>query len=264
MRAPSIESSRALYLYTGLGLLFAFGFLVIPFHAGFNAFYTVLGLGWVTTYGLDDASVKVVIVLGLLALVFFGERRPLSSIGIKRPRLRDVAFGIGAFVISEVAMLLMEALLPRGFSSGDAGRLALFARFPLWLLVLGSLVNGIFEEITAHGFAVERLSEVSRSTIAGAGIAFALNLLTHIPYWGWRQTIIIAPGLATFLALYLWRRSVVPCAIGHILNDAFPRFMAIAPALVPMYLTPYLSYDRQGSIYYTKGNFDRSIQLLSV
>jgi hypothetical protein len=191
-------------------------------------------LPWLTIFGLDDVSVKAVIVLALLALVLYDERRPLRSIGIKQPRLSDVALGVGAFAIGEVAMLLLEALLPHRFPSGAEGRFALFVRLPLWLMLLESRVNGIFEEISARGFAVERLSEVTHSTVAGAGIALALNLMTHLPYWGWRQTIIIAPGLATFLALYLWRRSVVPCAIGHILNDAVPRFIAILPALVPM------------------------------
>lgn len=262
MRPPA-ESPRAPYLFTGLGLLLGFGFVVIPLHTIFYPIFDALGLPWLTIYELEDVSLKVFVVLAILALVLYGERRPLRSIGIQRPRLSDVALGIGAFAIGEAAMYLMAALLPHRFASGAEGRLALFAQLPLWLMLLGSLVNGMFEEISARGFAVERLSQVTHSTIAGALIALALNLMTHIPYWGWRQTIILAPALATFLALYLWRRRVVPCAIGHILNDAFPRLLTILPALVPIYLAPYLSYDRQGSIYYTKGDFDRSIQLFT-
>jgi tetratricopeptide (TPR) repeat protein len=263
MGSPSIESSRALYFYTGLGLVLAFGFLVVPFHAAFGHLYGALGLPALITYGLDDVSVKAVIVVAIVALVSYGERRPLSSIGIRRPHLTDVALGIGAFILSEALTYVLETLVPHGFVSDAAGRLALFARLPLWLMLLDALVNGIFEEMTARGFAVERLSEITHSTVAGALIALALNLMTHLPYWGWRQTIILAPALSTFLALYLWRRSIVPCAIGHILNDAFPSLMALVPAFLPMYLVPYLSFDRQGAIYYAKGDFDRSIQLFT-
>jgi tetratricopeptide (TPR) repeat protein len=63
--------------------------------------------------------------------------------------------------------------------------------------------------------------------------------------------------------LYLWRRSVVPCAIGHILNDAYPAlFVAIVP-LLPMSVTQHFSYDRQGTICYKKVEFDRSIVFYS-
>ena len=260
---PRPPSNRRLLFYTGLGLLLGFDFLTIPVHAGFGAFYTALELPRLTVIGLGDVTVKVFIIFGLLALVLFGERRPLSSIGIKRPHLSDVALGIGAFAVGEVAMYLLSAVLPHRFSATAETRRALFTRLPLWLMLLVSLVNGIYEEMLARGFAVERLSEITRSTVAGAAIALALNLAAHIPYWGWRPTVILLPGLATFLALYLWRRSVVPCAIGHILNDAFPTLVAAFAAFAPMYLTPYLSYDRQGAIYYTKGDFDRSIQLFT-
>jgi tetratricopeptide (TPR) repeat protein len=257
------ETPRALYFYTGLGLLLGFGFLIIPASAVFHALYSASGLPWLTIFGLNDVSLKVIIVIALLAMVLYGERRPLSSIGMRRPHLSDIALGIGAVALGELAMYLTELLLPHGFASSAEGAHALFTRLPLWLMLLVSLVNGIFEEIVARGFAVERLGEVTHSTIAGASIALALNLAAHLPYWGWRQTIIIAPGLATFLALYLWRRSVVPCAIAHILNDAFPALVGATAVFVLTYVTPYLSYDRQGSIYYTKGDFDRSIQLFT-
>lgn len=192
-------SNRALLFFTGLGLLLGFGFIVMPFGAMFESFYNALGLPALTIFGLDDVSVKAFIVLGLLALVLCGERRPLSSIRIERPYLSDVALGVGAFAIGEAAMYLMGSLLPHRFSSLAEGRHALFLRLPLWLLLLESLVNGIFEEISARGFAVERLSEVTHSTIAGAAIALVLNLLTHIPYWRWRQRSSSLPGWRLFL-----------------------------------------------------------------
>lgn len=256
-------SNRTLLFFTGSGLLIGFGFVVIPLAAVFRPFFHAIGLPWLTIIGLDSLAVKSVILVALPAIVLYGERRPLSSIGIKRPHMSDIALGIGAFALGEVAMYVQATLLPHSFSASGAGRLALFQRLPLWLMLVEAVLNGITEEMSARGFAVERLSEVTRSTVTGAGIALALNLMAHLPYWGIRRTILLAPGQMVFLALYLWRRSVAPCAIGHILNDAFPRVIAILPALVPMSFTPYLSYDRQGAIYYRKGDFDRSIQLFT-
>lgn len=50
------ESPRALYFYTGLGLLLGFGFLVLPVHSPIFAFYGKLTLPWLTIYGLGDAT----------------------------------------------------------------------------------------------------------------------------------------------------------------------------------------------------------------
>lgn len=161
-------------------------------------------------------------------------------------------------------MFLLATLLPHQFAESADIRRVLFTRFPLWLMLLISLVNGIFEELLARGFAIERLSEVTHSTFIGATIAFALNLAVHLPYRGWRPTVVLIPGLGVFLALYLWRRSVIPCAIGHILNDAFPFVVAAITGVLPTIAVPYLSYHRQAAIYYTKGDFDRSIHLFTL
>src|ERR1700693_2853335 len=83
------ESSRALYFYTGLGLLLGFGSLLMPVGAVLSSLYGELP--WLTIIGLDDVTLKVVIVVGLLALVLYGERRPLGSIGLKPPHWSGAA-----------------------------------------------------------------------------------------------------------------------------------------------------------------------------
>ena len=253
-------SARALLFFTGAGILIGFGFVVIPLSSAFRLILTPLKLPWLTIVGLDSVLTKTIVLVALPAFVLYGERRPLSSIGIRKPRLSDFAYGVGAFVIGELAVYSEAWIFSPSHFTGGEGQRALFQRLPLWLMIVESIVNGITEEMTARGFAVERLSQLTHNTVAGAALALIVDLLAHIPFWGFRETIVLAPAQVALLILYLWRRSLAPCAIGHILVDLFPRLVVVLPALVPVYLTSYLSYDRQGSIYYTKGDFDRSIE----
>jgi membrane protease YdiL (CAAX protease family) len=256
-------SNRALLFFTGAGILLGFGFVIIPLSSAFRLILTPLKLPWLTIVGLDSVLTKTIVLVALPAFVLYGERRPLSSIGIRKPRRSDFAYGVGAFVVGELAVYSEAWIFSPSHFTGGEGQRALFLRLPLWLMILEAIVNGIAEEMTARGFAVERLSELTHNTVVGAALALIVNLLAHIPYWGIRETIVLAPAQVVLLILYLWRRSLAPCAIGHILVDLFPRLVAVVPALVPLYLTPYLSYDRQGSIYYTRGDFDRSIELFN-
>ena len=254
------EPRRRSRVITFIGLLLSFGLLTFRLDAPLSLIYRAFGWPWLTMYGVATVLIKSFVVLALVILVSRGERCPLASIGIRKPVLADIPIGMGAFLISIGSMYTLQALLPPGFSRAPE-RAALFARFPMWLLLVSALVNGIFEEVSARGFAVERLREMTHSTVLGASIALALNLLEHLPFWGWRQTIVLAPGLTVFLVLYLWRRSVIPCALGHILADVFPRYAMLSMALIPMHFGHYLPYDWQASNSYTRGDFDRAIQL---
>ena len=262
-RTGGRETRHRLYFYTGLGLFIGFGWIALPLAPLFAQSYRAFGFPYLTVFALDDVTLKTLIVVALIALVLFGERRPLSSIGIVRPHLWDFALGFAFFAIGEVAMVLFALALPHSYAASAVSSRALFLRLPLSMMLLMALGNGIFEEIAARGFAVERLSEVMHNTFSGASIALAINVAAHLPFWGWRATLIKVPALAAFLVLYLWRRSVIPCAIGHILNDAFPALLVAMTPMALKVLTPYLPVTQQGAAYYTKGNFDRAIQLFN-
>jgi tetratricopeptide (TPR) repeat protein len=257
---PSSLSIGAQWLFTALGILFAFGLLFVPLTGLSEAIFRQFEIPWLAIHGLEEIALKLFASVAIIALVVRGERRSLRSIGIKPAHFSDLALGIAAFLLAELSMSACESLLPN-FRFAAAGRFALFTRWPMWLVVAAALVNGIFEELGAHGFAIERLSEVTGSLFVGALIAFALDVAIHVPYWGWRHTTILAPGLAVFAALYVWRRSLAPCIVAHILSDALPILWRVGWAFAVMFLTPLMSYDSQGSIYYTKGDFDRAIAL---
>ena len=259
---PSATAAKARWSFAGLGLLVTFGFLFMPLKGFSNLVFQLFEIPWLTIRGVEEVALKLLASLLLIAIVVRGEHRSIRSIGLKPPRLSDLGLGFAAFVLAEISMYACESIVP-SFRFDAAGKVALFTRSPMWLIVVGALVNGIYEELGAHGFAIERLSELTHSLTIGAAIAFALDIAVHVPYWGWQQAIILAPGLAVFTALYVWRRSLTPCIVAHVLGDAVVVLWPLLGAFAFAHLTPYLSYDYQGSSCYRKGDFDRAIALYS-
>jgi membrane protease YdiL (CAAX protease family) len=79
----------------------------------------------------------------------------------------------------------------------------------------------VSEETILRGYAIERLQEITKSTWIGASIAYALDLLVHVPAWGVAGSISRAPALFVFVCLYLWRRNLAACILAHVLADGF-------------------------------------------
>ncbi len=79
-----LASNRTLLFFTGAGILVGFGFVIIPLSSAFRLILTPLKLPWLTIVGLDSVLTKTIVLVALPAFVLYGERRPLSSIGIRK------------------------------------------------------------------------------------------------------------------------------------------------------------------------------------
>ena len=106
----------------------------------------------------------------------------------------------------------------------------LVLRVPAGLGLFVAAAAGISEEIAARGFAIDRLRIVTGRLGLAAAVALALDLAEHIPYWGWRYAIEIAPMQLLFVLMYLWRKDIMACIIGHFLTDALPFIIPLAIA----------------------------------
>lgn len=187
-------------------------------------------LGWTrsTISGVETVVLQAIIVVAILVVVHFWERLPISSVGIFKFAASDLALGVAAFigiaVIEGLALPFVLSILTGsrdwGIASLDAHEFKLIAQWPWPLMIAAAVSAGIFEEIWARGYAVERLEALTRSTIAAGAIALALDLAAHVPFWGFRYALMIAPCQILLLGLYLWRRRLLPCVIAHILWDA--------------------------------------------
>jgi membrane protease YdiL (CAAX protease family) len=96
---------------------------------------------------------------------------------------------------------------------------AMYASLPKWLDWSGLVANGIAEEVGFRGYAIERIEELTGSTLLSASLPFIVNVLVHAPVWGFHGMLAKAPVLLLFVVLYLWRRSVPACVLAHVLID---------------------------------------------
>ena len=161
------------------------------------------------------------LTLVLLAYILLVERRPLSSIGLKRPNWKTAAFGtLGALVmVAGMAFIYMVIYPALGLSPSEPGMAAVTA-LPFWLRVLIVVRAAVFEEMYFRGFAIERLTDILGSRWGAAAISFVAFTLEHLGYWGWAHLMIAGFGGIILTGLYLWRRDLGANIIAHLLTDA--------------------------------------------
>jgi membrane protease YdiL (CAAX protease family) len=158
-------------------------------------------------------------VLMLLFVVRI-ERRPLSSVGLRRPHWRDLGIGIAAGMLL-VALLALYYLVivPMMGLPDETQQMQGITSLP-FLLRFGLVVRAaVFEELCYRGFAIERLAEVIGSRWIAAGISFVAFVYAHLGYWGWSHLIVAAIGGFVLTGLYLWRRTLSQTMIAHFVTD---------------------------------------------
>lgn len=161
------------------------------------------------------------LTLALLAYILLVERRPLSSIGLKRPNWKTAAFGaLGALVmVGGMAFIYMVIYPALRLSPNEPGMAAVTA-LPFWLRVMIVVRAAVFEEMYFRGFAMERLTDILGSRWGAAAISFVAFTLEHLGYWGWAHLMIAGFGGIILTGLYLWRRDLGANIIAHLLTDA--------------------------------------------
>ena len=156
----------------------------------------------------------------VLAWVILVERRPLSSIGIRKPGWDTLGWAMVMTVALVASIVLSYALILPAFGlelnpaatrsitdTSLAAQLALFVR------------AGVTEEILFRGYPIERLLELTRSKWIAALVPGILFIAGHYVFWGAGQLIVVAFGTVIFTLFYLWRRDLICCMIAHILAD---------------------------------------------
>lgn len=169
---------------------------------------------------VSDANKWAVFAL-LCGYVLVVEERPLSSMSGRA--LDPLAFvavvGGGVFVLfaaNAVTTPVFDRLGVGGLDEGLAGLGSLSVRHRLF--VAGTA--GITEEVLFHGYAIERLLELTGSPLLAGGVSFAAFTASHAVGWERGAVARIAvPALLTTV-MYLLVRDVVALVCIHALNDA--------------------------------------------
>lgn len=163
-------------------------------------------------------------VAALLWYVRNVERRPLSSIGLRKPGIGNIVFGVCAGLLITVVLGAMYFIvLPvlhlndSVASSANAG--ALMAA-PFWWRFISTIRAAVAEEIFFRGYAIERMQELSGSRTAAVVVSCAVFTFAHVSSWGWSHELFVAIGGLAFSLLYLWRRNLWVNIIAHFIVDA--------------------------------------------
>ncbi len=205
--------------FTWLGLSIAlFGFIAV------RLAFRGLGASSSITAGLCKELAIWSLAALLIALVRYGEGRPLSSIRLGiAPWRQSLKHGCTLTGLCGVTAWIVIMFTGYGTGAGSAR----FNQDPIWYETLMVLRAGVVEELFFRGYAIERLESIGCGRVPSAGIPLAIFAATH--WTGGIPSIIIALVVGLVLTLfYLWRRDLVANMIGHALSDflglVLPRF----------------------------------------
>jgi len=202
-----------------LGLVLTLGVGSLPFPAWDNELKDVAHM-------LGNEAIYWALVGATLAYVVFVEKRALSSIGLRRPPIRDLLLGsaFAAAIIAGLAVLYL-LVLPALHLGEDQAVGALTAA-PAWWLAISVVRAGVSEEVLFRGYPIERLLSLTGSRGVAALLPLALFALAHVGSWGWTHIIVAAFGGAMLTWLYFWKRNLWVNIVAHIVVDGVALFSA--------------------------------------
>lgn len=171
---------------------------------------------WVIIRGL---VLQWIIVLILILIIFFWEKKSLKSIGLKKFEKKDVFWGFIVLVIQVITLFASEFLVKSlnlvSQSSGTANALLL----PISLRIFMVLTAGITEEIIFRGYLIEKVNFLTKHLIFSALLSYFVFIIFHIPFWGIGGAIQIAIWAIPITILYVKRRNLTTCIIVHLVYD---------------------------------------------
>jgi membrane protease YdiL (CAAX protease family) len=156
----------------------------------------------------------------LLFYVLCVERRPLSSIGFRTPKLWDILLAILAGVLLVVGIVVIYSLVfPVLHLQQNAGEMNTLLRYPFWYRFMMVTRAAVAEEILFRGYPIERMEELTGSTLLAGVISWAVFTIAHLSSWGWAQLIVAGFGGVVLTVLYVWRRNLYANMIAHWVAD---------------------------------------------
>jgi membrane protease YdiL (CAAX protease family) len=177
-----------------------------------------------TLHLLAVEAVYGALVAAMLAHVRFVERRPWSSIGLRRLRARDAAVAVLFAVLITAGLAAILLVVFPALGTGNAEAVDRLRALPAWWLALSVVRAGVSEEILFRGYPIERLQELTGRRWLAAGLPLIPFVLAHVGPWGWSHVFVAAFGGAMLTWLYLLRRNLLASILAHCIVDAVAVF----------------------------------------
>ena len=159
------------------------------------------------------------LVVALLAYVRFGERRPLSSVGLRAPRVTELAVGLAAGLATVVVLAVVYLAVFPALGVDESAAADQLLATPLWWRMVSVARAAVSEELVFRGYAIERTLELTGSRRAAFTVPWLVFTFAHVGPWGWGHLLVAGLGGAGFTLLYAWRRNLWVGIIAHVVVD---------------------------------------------
>ena len=214
--APTRSSRWPIFLC--LGLILIYPFYSVPVQRA--AAHLAPQLGMIGARVLTEGAIWLYLAV-VLAIAILWERRPLGGIGLRRPTLATLLFGLGGavalYVAGQVGALVVYGLLHQA-AHADTQAATMVGGSVVYAVLL-AVRAGVIEETLFRGLAIEQLTTLTGNRLLAAGIAMVVFVLVHMLRFDLAQLVPIATVSVVLTALYLWRRDLVANIIAHALLD---------------------------------------------
>ena len=166
----------------------------------------------------------------LLAIILQFRRHKFTALGYCRFTVVNAAFGFLLAAVVAVVLWVSAAIMPSlRPGPGDFARLLFPRTFAERLLWLGlSLTAAIGEETLFRGFLLTRCRQVCGHWVPAVVVSSCGFGLAHL-YQGVAGVLLTGLCGILFSLMFIKRRSLWPCFVGHFLQDASAFFMPIFP-----------------------------------
>jgi membrane protease YdiL (CAAX protease family) len=195
------------------GLLLTIGLISLPFGRWLGQFES---LSHMILVELAFWSI-VAIALCYVRVI---ERRPLSSIGLRKPRVADLALAVAAGTLIFALLAAIYLVVFPAFGWSESGQFTAITKIPYWLQCLVVLRAAVSEEIAFRGYGIERLQELTGSRAVAGLATWSVFTVDHVSYWGWHHLLVAGSAGAMLTLFYLWRRNLWASMLAHFMVDA--------------------------------------------
>lgn len=197
---------------TLFGLLVTLGFAALPISRWLDEFAS-------TSHLLAYELIWWAIGAFVIGYVLMVEKRPLSSIGLRRPSAGLLGQGVAFGLLTVLGLALIYFAVLPALHLNEHGTISQLKATPGWWLFISTVRAAVVEELMFRGYALERLNELTRNLPLAAGITWAIFTLEHVGTWGWSHLIVAGFGGLMLTWLYLRCRNLWVVMLAHFIVD---------------------------------------------
>lgn len=157
-------------------------------------------------------------------LIWLGrvERLPMSSVGFRRPGWKSLLFAVLGAAAALLVFMLHFGVIVRVFHLDTAAALEqrrIILSLPYWFRVLMALRASVFEELLFRAYIIEKVRQLTGSTVLAITLSVATFTTAHFAGWGLVHLIPVFGVATVFALLYVWRRDLPSNMLAHFLTD---------------------------------------------